>query len=675
MKHSFTSLLWIIPLFPVILLLTACDPSTNKADLQRLLSPASLPYTKKAKLFQVASTDSSGKNNDRITIPAGDTANILNVTGPGVITRIWFTVDSRDPDYLRKLVVRMYWDDETDPSVNVPLGDFFGCGFEYTPYVSQYLGMTSGGFICYFPMPFEKSARIDIVNETGQEVYAFYYQIDYFKLEGYLDRNVAYFHAYWNRSQRTDYDSNYTILKIDGHGHVVGVNLQMQSYNGHLGYLEGNEVIYVDGENKPSIVGTGTEDFFSGGWYFKQGEFSGPYHGVILKDDSLGRIAAYRLFVPDPIPFKKHILFTIEHGHDNKSIADYASTVYWYQLEDHLTLPALPKAGQRIPLRQVTPNSLKEAETLRFKKGNVVVETEDLSQIGPDWSGNKHLVFNTNKGDEIGLHLDRMFEKEYTIDIYYSKGPDYGNVDVWCQHKKMASMEGYAPELQAAGKISLEKIKPFHGHINLKFVVTGKDKAATGTAFALDGFDFIAQRNFIPDWYIIGPFPNPRISETQRLGLDSVYPPEQIVDTNLRYGGAGGEPIRWEYVETPKNGYVSLWDKVKPNELVVTYAVTYIFSMQEKDVLLMIGSDDGAKVFFNNKEVYRFLGIRVAQPDQAVIPVHLRAGWNKLLLKIENNLGGYAFYARILDPGKSLYYSAKQQQPPLKWLEEQQRSY
>jgi hypothetical protein len=141
-----------------------------------------------------------------------------------------------------------------------------------------------------------------------------------------------------------------------------------------------------------------------------------------------------------------------------------------------------------------------------------------------------------------------------------------------------------------------------------------------------------------------------------------------MIDTNASYIGVNGKPIRWQYVKTPENGYISLKDKVNPSELVVTYALTYIYSEQDKKVLLVIGSDDGAKVFFNDKQVYRFLGVRIAEPDQVTIPVHVLKGWNKLLLKVENNLGGYAFYARLIDPGNTLYMSSKMTNPASEWF-------
>jgi len=456
---------------------------------------------------------------------------------------------------------------------------------------------------------------------------------------------------------------------------VVGVNLQVQSYDGRYSFLEGNEMVWVDSDKKPSIVGTGTEDYFSGGWYFNKGEFAGPYNGLILKDDSLGRISAYRLYIMDPIPFKKQILFTIEHGHGNSEIADYSSTAYWYQLEDHPFFPTLPKAGKRVPLQQVIPNNLVEAEDLVILTDSIQGEVIDVSDLRPDWSGGKHLVFQAFNGSELTIMIKEMYDESYDIDLYFSMGPDYGDIDIYYQGKKIGAFSGYSPSLRAGGGVKLNNIIPYFGLINLKLVVSDKNRASEGYKIGLDGLDIKPKRKFIPDWYILGPFPNPRTTENQRLGLDSIFTPEIKLNINSRYSGANGKQIGWKYVETPENGYINLNRLVNPNELVVTYALTYIFSMNEKDALLMIGNDDGVKVFFNNKEVYRYLGISVAKPDQVVIPVHLRVGWNKLLMKVENNLGGYAFFARILDPGNTLFYSAKQTDPPQSWVRQYYEEY
>lgn len=205
-----------------------------QTGLENLLCLSRLPYLKHSKLIQISSFDKTGGNNDSINLQAGEKATIAEMEGPGVITRLWITIDSRDPYFLRRILLRMYWDGEKNPSVEVPVGDFFGTGFEYKQYISQLMGMSSGGYFCYFPMPFNKSALIEVENQTGQEVYAFYYHIDYQKVEKPLESEVAYFHAQWRRDLRTDPQNNYTVLEAEGQGHFVGLNMSLQGYKGNL---------------------------------------------------------------------------------------------------------------------------------------------------------------------------------------------------------------------------------------------------------------------------------------------------------------------------------------------------------------------------------------------------------------------------------------------------------
>ncbi|MCK9422017.1 MAG: DUF2961 domain-containing protein [Bacteroidales bacterium] len=645
----------------MLLMLSSCNTG-NLTDIQRLLSPAALPYLKSSKLIQVSSYDTTGGNNDRITIAPGAKAIIFNVDGPGMISRIWFTIDSRDPFFLRHVVIRMYWDHEKNPSVEVPLGDFFGSGFKYQPYISQYLGMTSGGYICYLPMPFERHARIEISNDTPQEIYAFYYQIDYQKFEGALESDVAYFHALWKRDVRTNYDSNYVVLNAEGRGHIVGVNMNLQSYDGSFGYLEGDEMVYVDGERKPSIHGTGTEDFFSGGWYFNRNEFAGPYSGLIYKNDTTGQIAAFRLLIPDPIPFKKSIKFTIEHGHGNQEIADYSSTVYWYQMEPHKPFPPFPVAGQRTPLRVMKPAKLIEAEKLKFQLNGQKSKVMDMSEFGPEWGDNRQILIEAHDKSTFGLTINGLKEAQYDITLYYTLGPDYGNADIFINNQKTGEINGYSLNTLPIGKTILTGLQHVTGlnSIDIKFVITGKDPASKGFNIGLDGLRVTPKRDFIPAWYILGPFPNPRKSETDRRGLDSVYLPESVVDLTRLYFGIDGKPIRWKFYNTPVNGYFSLNDKIEPSELVVTYVVTYIYSPDNRKISFFIGSDDGIKVFFNDNKVYRYTGTRAAEPDQAEMELKMKPGWNKLLLKIENNFGGYGFYARVLDRENKLIINPDQ---------------
>lgn len=470
----------------LFLLFSGCNP-VNRTDIQHLISPSALPYLKNSKMIQVSSYDTSGGNQDRITIPAGKKATILDVEGPGMIVRIWFSVESPDPYYLRRLVLRMFWDNETKPSVEVPIGDFFGCGYKYVGYASQYLGMTGNGFVCYFPMPFERQARIEILNETRYEVPGLFYQINYQKFEGALDSDVAYFHAFWNRSVTTRYDSNYTLLKTEGKGHVVGVNMNIQSYDGTLDFLDGDEMIYVDGEKKPSIRGTGTADFFSGGLNFSAGTYNTPFNGLIFKDDSAGQVSAYRLFISDQISFKKNIRVTMEHGHGNKRTADYSSTIYWYHMESHAPVPALPRAGQRIPLRMVKPAGMVEAESLTIHSGGLRSNVMDMSDEGADWSGNHQLFIETRNQTDFELLITGKKPGKYVVDLYYTVGPVYGNADVYVNGARSGSILGYSPYLLPMGKIRLEGSPTSDGVINLKFRITGKDPSSNGFNVGIDG--------------------------------------------------------------------------------------------------------------------------------------------------------------------------------------------
>lgn len=637
------------------LILLSCKVEKQES-LGNYLNPGSLPMIKNSKMYQISSYDTTGGNNDRINIPAGKTAEIVNIKGPGIITRIWVTIDSRDPHYLRRILLRIYWDGEKEPSVEVPVGDFFGSGFEYKHHTPQYIGMSSGGYYSYFPMPFNKSARIEVVNETGEEIYAFYYQVNYHKLEDPLPENTAYFHAQWRRNIRTDYEGNYVALDAEGEGHFVGLNFSGQSYNKSLFYLEGDEMIYVDGEDFPSTHGTGLEDYFTSGWYFKNGEFTAPYHGLVMMD-SLGRITAYRHHIKDAIPFDKSIKVTLEHGHGNEQIADFSTTAFWYQEEPHKTFEPIKKAGLRIPLQRPVPNGAIEAEDLDIS-GRVERKIVNMSDYGSDWSGRKQLMVDGQPNQTFNIAIPNAFEKEYNITAYLTQGPEYGNLSISYKDKEIASFEGYNSQIKAAKAVKLPDIVPENKTIPLKFTITGKSEDASGYKVGLDAFHLTPVRTYIPEWYIIGPFPNPRESDYLRYGLDSVYAPEREINLQASYEGAGGQQISWERISGEKGGYgMELWKHFDPYEFIIAYAFTYVYSLVAQTVPFLIGSDDGAKVFLNDEEIYRFLEIRIAAPDQDRLELHLKPGWNKLMVKAENNFGGFAFYARIIDINDNIKYS------------------
>ena len=343
---------------------------TNESMLEHL------ERLKNFKAAQESSFDRTGGNDDFVTVDAGDMAVLADIKGAGRINHIWVTITSPDLYILRHAVLRMYWDNETHPSVECPLGDFFGVGFsQYRHYTALPLGMSSGGYYCYFPMPFARSARITLENQSDKKIYAFYYNISYQRLDS-LPPETAYFHAHWRRDT-TRAGENYTLLEATGRGHYAGCVLSMQGTTPlSLWFLEGDEMIYVDDEGHPPAVhGTGTEDYFNSGWYFSKGTFAAPFHGLTIKDLLRARICAYRFHIEDPIPFEKNIRVTMEHGGTNDaSGADYSSVAYWYQTEPHKYPGVLPPAFDRRPndplLERLAKQAASDALDKVFSIGN-----------------------------------------------------------------------------------------------------------------------------------------------------------------------------------------------------------------------------------------------------------------------------------------------------------------
>ncbi len=282
---------------------------------------------------------------DFYPIPAHGKRVLFDVDEPGVIASFWLTIgggSSSPNDYLRRLVLRAYWDGEKIPSIEAPVPCFFGSclslnAFEsYQHYSSALLGSTSGGFNSFIPMPFNK-AVIEIENTMDSEVSSLYYIIGYYKLPETSD--LGRLHALWRAENPTSLGRPYTILSASGRGHYLGTVLHMKGLSsekppkGGLGFLEGNILIYSDGNL--SFSSTGTEDYFLSGWYFNRGTFNAPFHGLIFKDEKRNEVLAYRFHIPDPIPFKRNLNVMIHHGEYDEVSAEYESVAYWYQEEPH----------------------------------------------------------------------------------------------------------------------------------------------------------------------------------------------------------------------------------------------------------------------------------------------------------------------------------------------------
>ena len=345
---------------------------------------SNIMMAKQSKRKRVSSYDRTGGNDDRYYIAPGERRVIASIDGACVINHIWMTHQNGDfqeeKNSLRKVVLRMYWDDEEYPSVEVPLGDFFGMGHglckNYWSVPLQMAPEDGKALNCWFPMPFRKHAKIEVENQCDLRLILYFY-IDYEEYDALPD-DMLYFHASWNRAlptvghdedsfathedwcftgENTTGDENYIILEAKGKGHYVGCNLNIDNFNDSPKWDwpgEGDDMIFIDGEKwPPNIHGTGTEDYVNMAWCPTQ-EYSGPYHGLILGGDPnwKGKITYYRYHIQDPISFEKDIRVTIEHGHNNNRSDDWSSTAYWYQTEPHMKFKPLPKKEDRLPLER-----------------------------------------------------------------------------------------------------------------------------------------------------------------------------------------------------------------------------------------------------------------------------------------------------------------------------------
>lgn len=332
---------------------------------------SSLPQAKDYVQHRSSSYDRTGGNADARAIAPGETLNLLDEPGPGLITHVWATIASDDPNHLKALVLRMFWDVEPTPSVEAPIGDFFGLGLgDYHLYQSIPLQVGSDKALnCFFPMPFQKHARITVTNEGAIKTVDFYFNIDYRAYTKPLPADELYFHAQYrqaapaqgttnqwksngdmNSRKNLNGDGNYVWMEAAGRGHFVGVTMSVLQ-NQDKWWGEGDDMFFVDGEKLPSINGTGSEDYFLGAWDFGGHPFSYGLFGAPVVGQELagGRSSVYRFHLDSPITFTKSLRATIEHGHANHRSDNYYSVAYWYQTEPHAAFPALPPLEQRIP--------------------------------------------------------------------------------------------------------------------------------------------------------------------------------------------------------------------------------------------------------------------------------------------------------------------------------------
>lgn len=407
----------------VILILTSCDKKSHELGLVTVKNGNSRAVSSRA--------STAGSNTDRLAfIKPGETIIIFDVKGPAVINHIWLTFNEARPNWYEpdgsanpgELIIRMYWDNASEPAVEVPLGNFFAAGFGLRNEIrSDPVTVETGdGYNCYWQMPFHKSGKITITNDGKKSARGFYYQVDYTEFKK-LPKNTAYFCAQYRQEYPEELGRDYLIADIEGTGHYVGTVMSVRARSPYW-FGEGDAKFYVNGEQEPSIWGTGTEDYFLCAWGLNQylfDEFGCTY--MSAGEEDLGvKYTLYRWHLKDPVMFTKSLRFEIEHngwmspdetesgkadGHVQRE-DDMATVAFWYQLGQPKRFYTMPSCEER-----VLPNLDEIIEgkdmigSVRHSPGKIEL------QKGFDWTGEGQILF-TPSTDHAWMEADFMIEKE-----------------------------------------------------------------------------------------------------------------------------------------------------------------------------------------------------------------------------------------------------------------------
>lgn len=454
----------------------------------------------KLKTFTAArqsSFDPSGGNADGRQdwpIKPGETRQLAKIEGAGAITHIWTTIASEDPHHLKNLVLRMYWDGETTPSVECPVGDFFGLGhgqyYQYSCYPIQ-IG-TINGLNCFWRMPFANGALITVTNDGPKAVGAYYYYVDYQQYAS-LPADEGRFHAQYRQQYPCKPGENYVFFEATGRGHYVGCNLSIHNrVDGWWG--EGDDMMYVDGATTPTMNGTGSEDYFCGAWCYGPA-FSDLFLGCPLRGEHTAnaRWNVYRYHLVDPIPFSTSFKMTIEHGHANDRSDDFSSCAYWYQTEPHAAFPPFPEAQNRLPVdveRFFEPGA-QEAEALMAQFNAPGVSVQAMGSFKDRYSNGNQLFFQP---DGPASYVFKITGNEKNtgrrlLELWYTVSSDYGTCELHINGKKVAAWDGFNPGsiAEAVGRRKLScPVKLRKGDNIVELRITGKNAQSAGYLAGLD---------------------------------------------------------------------------------------------------------------------------------------------------------------------------------------------
>lgn len=496
------------PLLLLTFLLSTCLTQAlaagSLAELARPHDGRSMRETSTHKIAPDGKFDPNGEpdpnsNWDNKSVPPGETKVLMDVRGPGVITHIWMTFLGPTPHPWAKngsanhqeMLLRMYWDGGERPAVEAPVGDFFANSFGKRSEVISIPVVVedADSYNCFWHMPFRKSARIEVLNQSEKPISLLYYNIDWIKKDG-IPEDTPYFYAQYRQEYPAQNGKDYVILDTQGKGHYVGTVLSVRTRSPSW-FGEGDEKIYIDGEKKASIWGTGTEDYFLSAWGLKTTGtpcFGTPYFdqwGIVG-----GHTSAYRWHISDPLVFNTGIKVTFEHygwispdeNPDYKSISwnerqdDYSSVAFWYQTGEPTFEARAPHARQRkLPSLDRIMAAREYSDSQYHGQGGA---TPQNLNIYPE----DHLLYKPQGKEDAWIEIPFKIEKKEPLRLLLvmTHSYDFGKYQAYLNGVKLGPiMDLYSHEVTSQEHHLLD-FWPEPGDYRLRLECVGKNAASTG---------------------------------------------------------------------------------------------------------------------------------------------------------------------------------------------------
>ncbi len=593
----------------------------------------------------------------RMTLASGKTASIhdeVPVSGSSGMVE-WLRLDLKEAtvEQLRGLLLEVRFDQSQFPSISAPVADFFGVGFGARLQTGLLLGWDARGGYCRMPMPYGRSIEISVVNQSAEPV-----EIELVaglrpQMVSPSARPLGYLHAEYRRVDPVGAEL-YEFANVGGAGKFVGVNLTLQGV-GDLWYLEGNEEFSIDGEAKPSIVGTGTEDFFNGGWYWDSGPLTLPLHGLGVKEEwTTNRTTPWRHYLTDAVPFRTGFIGRIEHGsHNAVRDASYSSVAFWYGARPSPVRAVTPESAQ-LPRRWVRrPKEATPAVTLEWAP-NAAMQPAHWEAISTAWRASDHSLFQSFPvsyfererpalAPELVLLHGAEARATFTIDsadryrcrLLLARQPNGGSVEVLIDGHAIGTLSLVAFDSSGVEAWLSDGLGPVglaRGSHELLLRRIATSGATGGDSIGLDSIAFESAAPFIRSWWIAPPVEcDPRGTVEQ---VPAVEPP---------FLAAGFDPEQSGWRAVPDAGEVlDLNHHITPRAPIFGYVATWLFAPTARVATARLGSDDGVRVWCNGVLAWSHALHRPLAIDADRFDLVLREGWNLLLVKVRTTTAATA---------------------------------